>query len=118
SNRHLNCNLPFVNLMQYNERHTFNTSPSIQGGMNLLYIIGVIMLFFLVYYLIQKKIIFVQTVSGAIVMALGVFSLNVGPHFGQNTAWYKSLPSLQQRSGHSVWFLILLLFSLEILKNY
>src|SRR5699024_6381136 len=80
--------------MQYNERHTFNTSPSIQGGMNLLYIIGVIMLFFLVYYLIQKKMIFVQTVSGAIVMALGVFSLNVGPHFGQNTAWYKILAIL------------------------
>src|SRR5690625_1792483 len=77
--------------MQYNERYTFNTSSTIQGGMNLLYIIGVIILFFLAYYLIQKKFIFVQTVSGAIVMALGVFSLNVGPHFGQSTAWYKIL---------------------------
>jgi len=56
-----------------------------------LYIIGFIALFFLVYYLIYKRLIFVQTVSGAIVMAVGVFSLNVGPNFSENALWYKLL---------------------------
>lgn len=65
-----------------------------QGGINLLYIIGAIVLFFLVYYFFRRRFIFVQTVSGAIVMALGVFSLNVGPHLSQNTTWYKVLAIL------------------------
>jgi hypothetical protein len=46
-------------------------------------------IFFLVYYCIRKKFIFAETVSGAIVMALGVFSLNIGPQLSQYSLWYK-----------------------------
>lgn len=57
----------------------------------MLYIIGFIIIFFLLYYLLNKKVILVETVSSAIVMAVGVFSLNVGPNFNINAIWFKIL---------------------------
>lgn len=55
----------------------------------MLYILGAMIVFFLIYYNIRKKLIFAETVSGAIVMALGVFSLNVGPELSHYFLWYK-----------------------------
>lgn len=60
----------------------------------MLYILGLMIVFFVVYYLIRKKLVFAETVSGAIVMALGVFSLNVGPQLFPDNRWYKALAFL------------------------
>lgn len=51
----------------------------------MLYIIGTIILFFFFYYILYKKFIYIDTVSAAIVMAIGVFSLNVAPQFATNS---------------------------------
>ncbi|PAV30499.1 hypothetical protein CIL05_05185 [Virgibacillus profundi] len=57
----------------------------------MLFIIGFILIFFLLYYLFSKRVILVETVSAAIVMAIGVFSLNVGPNFNVDVIWFKVL---------------------------
>ena len=55
----------------------------------MLYLIGTIILFFLLYYRLFKKVIYIETVSAAIVMAIGVFSLNVAPRFAMQNIWLK-----------------------------
>lgn len=79
------------------------------------FIIGLISIFFLVYYFLNKKVILVETVSAAIVMAVGVFSLNVGPNFNINAIWFKIIALI----AVSIWafFMISYITSL-ILKKF
>lgn len=55
----------------------------------MLYIIGAIVLCSLLYYFINGKFIYIDTVSTAIVMAIGVFSVNVAPQFAISSIWLK-----------------------------
>ncbi len=57
----------------------------------MLYIIGATVLFFLFYYSVYGKFIYIDTVSAAIVMAIGVFSVNIIPQFTSNSLWYKGV---------------------------
>lgn len=47
------------------------------------------MLFFFLYYISNKKVMYIETVSAAIVMAIGVYSLNVAPRFAIQDIWLK-----------------------------